>query len=162
MRLRAKLLSLVAVVILLCLLGITRPAQATASPYSAIGVTGETRWPAEYYQSLKIMNDWGIPIHDGCSPGDLCVTLSHYRAKDGNAGYSAIGGRHPTVELNDFYDNGNSMRREHLIIHELSHHAGLGHSDSCSTSMNPSIPACGNYVLGFTAEELRRIKEIWG
>lgn len=133
---------------------------AYAGTHGAIGVTGSTAWMAEYQLALAVMRDDGLPIHDGCSGTDLCVTLGHYRASDGAAGYAVMGDQ-PKVMLNDQYDAG-IWHRLHVITHEFGHIAGLGHTTTCDTSMHEGIPACGTYIIGYSETEKQILRQKWG
>jgi len=134
------------------------PAAAIASPGDSIGLTGRTSWFAELNDALARMNDFGVPIHNGCNGAEkLCVHVDHYRKADRLSGYFQ-GDR---VWVNDQYDNGMYLRRVSLWMHELGHAAGLDHSDNCDSSMYHTFPACGSYFLGYNAHEQQQIREKW-
>lgn len=159
---KRKLAAFVSIVILAGLFGITSPAQAGTSGYSGIGVTGGTLWISEYHEALARMNGYGIPIHDGCFTGDLCVHMGHYSQNDGQAGYAVMAGNDGSVvRFNTRGDRGRWYRL-HLMMHEFGHHAGLDHSNRCDSSMYHTIPACNIYILGYTPQEQQRLRELWG
>ncbi len=133
---------------------------ADASPDN-IGITGATSWYPELHTAMDTMRLYGVPVVDGCNARSLCVTISHYRSSDGLAGNSLTGKRDADVLLNDTYDTGSSIRRVHVIVHELGHVAGLGHSAGCDSSMGTTIPTCGQYVVGFTPAESAQLRKRW-
>lgn len=151
---------LIVLTLALALLATVCTAVSHAGPrYTGIGITGTTKWPAELQEAIELMSSYGVPTTDGCWSGQLCVQVSHYSKRDGTAGL-AIMGDHPEIRLNDYYDAGHWHRMQ-LLLHEMGHQAGLGHSRSCDSSMYPSVPACGYYVVGISAAERASLRERW-
>ncbi len=138
------------------------PAAANAHTHTTVGVTGYTSWIGEYHQTLGYLQAIGVPIHDGCAAGEDCITLTQYRAADGQAGNTVGHTGNAVVTINVQYDPGDNAGRRETLTHELGHALGLWNHGGCDTSMEPQIAQCGHYVIGYTPLEQQRLHEIWG
>ncbi len=150
---------IVAVVVFLAAL--VWPATAQAAPTS-VGVTGSTSWYREYRQTLTDLQAMGLPVHDGCTAGEGCITLSHYRADDGSAAVTRGHTGDATIRLNAAYDQGTSWYRRAVMSHEFGHALGLWNHGGCDTSMMPTVAMCGAHVVGYTPAEQAQLHQIWG
>lgn len=142
------------------------PAVAQAGEPASIGVTGRTSWYPELMQTVsELARDYRMPIHNGCTGFDLCVTVKHYREKNGHAADAMIDGRRGEIRINDEYAEKNTAARRSILSHEFGHILGLPHNSTesgCSTSMLAGVAQCGSYVIGYSADEQRMIHERWG
>lgn len=136
------------------------PAQADTPP--AVGFTGHTDWNETFEVIHDLRFSYGLNVTNGCADDNRCITIGHYRARDGYAGRANGWTGNATVLLNSSYDWGHQYRLE-VLYHEIGHALGLWeHGPACQTSMEEIITGCGYTVVGYTATEQQKLKELWG
>lgn len=139
------------------------PAGAGEPETNVIRVNGYTDW----WETIEAINTlrtrYGVPIsaYNCNEETTFCITVSHYSARNGQAGYASREGNEAEITFNNYYGKGRGIRMQ-ILYHEFGHVLGLWeHSNRCDAVMQRELAKCGRPVTQYNQIEQEQLREIW-